>query len=349
LKYAKLEKLYSSFMIGLLREVYLDGKVHPSFNICGTDSWRLSCDHPNLQQLPRPLEKPKKPTQDYYIDEQGRPDEVAFLKAMQKYEREKEEYDFWIQFEIRSLMIPDDDDSVILSSDFSNLEKRVSAHMSEDVNLIKLITEGYDGHGFIATLIFDECKDMNPNDVKKKKPALRQIAKTVGFAIDYGGSEYTVAKNLDIPKEVARKYIDKYFEGFYGLAEWGINQKRFARRYGYTLTILGHKRHLSGINSENMKIRGYNERVSLNAPIQGSAADICSRAQIIIENDPILSALGCRAIIQVHDEIVFTCPKKFKYVAMERIKYFMEHSLPKPMIIPLIAEIDFGSTYAEAK
>jgi len=319
LRYAKLKKLHSSFMVGLKENIYADGKAHPSYNICGTDSWRLSCDSPNLQQLPRPLEG------------------------------DEDDYEFWIQFEIRELFVPDNEDEVIIAADWSNLEKRITAHMTKDKNLIRLFEENLDGHGQVATLVFPECADIHPNKVKKLFPHLRQHAKAIGFAMDYGGTAFAVSKSLNIPKEQAQAYIDKYFEGYAGLAAWATTQKQFGRKFGFVLTILGHKRHLSGILSDNMKIRSYYERLCLNSPIQGSAADICIRAQLAISKDPILRQLGCTMRVQVHDELVFVAPKKYKLLCMERISYFMENALPKAMVIPLPVGIDYGSCYAEAK
>lgn len=178
----------------------------------------------------------------------------------------------------------------------------MSAHFTQDENLIRLFNDKLDGHGLIATIIFDHLKDVHPNDVKKKYPHERQISKGVGFAMDYGGTSFAVSRNLGISKEEAQVYIDKYFEGFGGLAEWATKQKQFGRKFGYVLTILGHKRHLSGIRSEDMKIRSYYERLCLNSPIQGSAADVAIRAQLAIDNDPVLRALGCTMRIQVHDK-----------------------------------------------
>jgi DNA polymerase-1 len=319
LKHAKLKKLYSVYMAGLLDDIYQDGKVHPSFNICGTDSWRLSCDSPNLQQLPRPLEG------------------------------DEEDYEFWNQFEIRELFIPDEEDEVIIASDWNNLEKKITAHFTKDPALLRLFAEKLDGHGQIATMVFAECKDCHPNEVKKKYPHLRQRAKSIGFAMDYGGTAYAVQRNLKCSLEEAQGYVDAYFEGFSGLAQWATKQKQFGRKFGYVLTILGHKRHLSGILESNGKIRSYYERICLNAPIQGSAADIAIRAQIAIDKDPILRAINCRMIIQIHDEIVLVAPRRYVNLCMERIAYHMEFCLPHPMVVPLTVGIDYGKTYAEAK
>ena len=166
--------------------------------------------------------------------------------------------------------------------------------------------------------------------------------------MDYGGTEYTVSKNLGISKEKAREYIDKYFEGFSGLAEWDVNQKRFGRKYEFVYTLFGHKRHLSGIRDENMKIRSYCERLCLNSPIQGTASDIACYAQLLIDSDPILKHLGCTMRMQIHDEICVVVPKKYVLICRDRMLYHMSHCTPKPLIVPIIAEAEFGSTYADA-
>lgn len=167
--------------------------------------------------------------------------------------------------------------------------------------------------------------------------------------MDYGGTAFAVSRNLGIDKETAQSYIDRYFEGFHGLADWAVTQKQFGRKFGYVLTLLGHKRHLTGIRDENIKIRSYYERLCLNSPVQGSAADCAMRAQIQVDKDPILNSIGASMRIQIHDELVLVAPKRFKLIAMERLKYLMEHCLPHELVVPLVSEVDFGATYAEAK
>lgn len=200
-----------------------------------------------------------------------------------------------------------------------------------------------------STLIFDECREIHPNQVKKLFPHLRQIAKTVGFAIDYGGTEFTVSRNLGIDKELARKYIDNYFEGFKGIAEWGVKQINFGRKYGYVTSLLGQRRHLSGIQSSNRAISSYYERVCKNFPIQCSASEVATLAQTKLNLNPVLKCIGVKVIMQTHDEIAVTCPKKYKYLAMSKIAEIMRHPLPKELIVPLDVGIDFGDTYAESK
>lgn len=154
--YKKLVKLKSAFMDGLWEHIYEDGKVHCSFGLCGTDSFRLTCQNVNLQQLPHPLEEPKEGEDRTY-------------------------FDFWDRFEIRKLFIADEGYSVV-AADYHALEKFLTAHLSQDKMLIKMMVENLDPHGTVATLVFPELKDVNPNDVKKIAPEKRQIAKKIGFA-----------------------------------------------------------------------------------------------------------------------------------------------------------------------
>ena len=324
--YKKLVKLKSAFMDGLWDLIYEDGKVHCSFGLCGTDSFRLSCQQPNLQQLPHPLEEPKEGEDRTY-------------------------FDFWDRFEIRKLFIADEGYSVV-AADYHALEKFLTAHLSQDKMLIKMMVENLDPHGTVATLVFPELKDVNPNDVKKIAPEKRQIAKKIGFAVDYGGTSIAVSKNLEISKEEAQGYIDKYFEGFSGLHAYDKAAVKFARENGYVKTLGGHKRHLWDINSEDMKVRSYLERVAVNVLSQGSAADAVAFAQIDLDNDTVLNSIGAYQVSSVHDEVVMMCPTEFAHLCQDRMKYIMSHCMPRRGIhltIPLEAETGEGKDYYTAK
>jgi DNA polymerase-1 len=237
------------------------------------------------------------------------------------------------------------------------LEARLSTSVSKDKNMLRMFLEGLDGHGLVATLIFDECHGLHPNEVKKKFPHQRQTAKTVRFALDYGGTAFSVSRTLGIEKEEAQKLIDKYFEGFSGIRDWQAEQKRFGKKHRYVLTGIGRKRHLTGIHSNNMKLQSYYERVACNAPIQGFAADTISIAQVEIFNDRKLDLLGVKMLLQIHDELVFVIPKKYKNLACSIIKEHMENALARyldkigkePLILPLPVAYDVGMDYAEAK
>lgn len=328
--YFKLDKLCNTFMIGLKDSVYCDGKIHCSYNQNGTDSKRISSSEPNLLNLPKPLEEPSEG------DVEG-----------------KKYYDFWIRFEIRSLFIADTEEECVIAADYHALEKFITAHFSQDPLLLKMLREKLDPHGTVATLIFPELKGKNPNEIKKIAPHKRQVGKTVGFAVDYGGTKKAVARNLECDEMTAQTYIDRYFEGFAGLKKYIRELVGFARKNGYiTTAFTAHKRHLWGINSKDGATRSYYERVAVNSKSQGSGADVIMAAQTDIDNDVVLNSIGAKMVIQCYDEIVMTCPIKYKSLCMERLVYHMEHCMPKRGVnftIPLEAVADFGRTYAEAK
>ena len=344
-KHKLIEKLRSTYMIGQSELVYSDGRIHPSFNITGTISGRLSCSEPNLQNLPRALEYPQ-PIE-----------EGATEYEIKEHNAEMEAYNYWHQFEIRRLYHAPSDDHCLLSADYSALERRISAHFSQDKNLIDMILKGYDMHGFVATLIFgdSQLKGIHHSKVKKLFPHLRNLAKTVGFAVDYQGTSYAVAKDLKCEQEEAQFYIDKYWEGFSGLKSHADKQISFARKYGFVYTLLGRKKFFPDINNErNVRMRSKgilskSDRLAVNAPVQGTAADIMMKAQIILDNDPLIRATKTTIPLQVHDELVFIMLKKYMEVLARRIRYAMANCLPEPLTIPLKAETDYGRTYAEAK
>lgn len=282
----------------------------------------------NLQQLPHPLEEPK-------------------VKEGKEWERFK----FWDRFEIRRLFIADEG-CTIVASDYHALEKFITAHLSQDKVLIKMMKENLDPHGTVATIVFPELADVNPNDVKKVAPDKRQVAKKIGFALDYGGGAGTIARNLEIDVKTAQGYVEKYFEGFSGLHLYDKAVVKFARVNGFVKTLGGHKRHLWEINSEDNKIRSYNERIAVNVMSQGSGADVAMFAQIDVDNDPILNAIGAHMVIQCHDEIVMVCPTEFTELCKERLVFHMENCLRKRGInltIPLEAVADSGHSYYDAK
>lgn len=193
---------------------------------------------------------------------------------------------------------------------------------------------------------------MNPNDVKKREPAKRQIAKKIGFAVDYGGTSVAVSKNLDVDQKTAQKYIDRYFEGFYGLHTYDKAVIRFAQSNGFVKTLGGHKRHLWDINSSDKKVASYLERVAVNVCSQGSGGDVAMFATLDVDSDPVLKAIGAYLFLNVHDELGLMCPTKYVELGMERLQYHMEHCLQKRGInltIPLEAVPDYGHSYYDAK
>lgn len=338
LEYSKLAKLKTAFVDGILEQLYEDGKAHPSFNQIGTDSGRLSCSKPNLQQLPKAEEDDK--------------------------------------YQIRSVFIGSIDENTgkrkhILALDYHNLEMVCLTHFSGDKNLSEMFANDDDAHGSTAVNMFNlPC---TPMEAKKLYPHLRQAAKTINFLLMYGGGASLLYENLrsdhysplDLGDkqyleqyhckngvQVAQAFIDKYFESYSGVAKFIQSQKKFAHRNKFVYTILGRKRRLPDINSSDMKVSSYCERLSVNSSIQGTAGDICINAQIRIAEQERLKELGCYMLIQVHDELVFECPEEHLEEAIPIIKHLMEHPFgedPRKQVKYLRADYDTGLSYQDAK
>lgn len=338
LEYSKLAKLKTAFVDGILEQIYEDGKAHPSFNQIGTDSGRLSCSRPNLQQLPKAEEDDKYQIRSVFI---GSLDEVTGKRKH------------------------------ILALDYHNLEMVCLTHFSGDKNLSEMFANDDDAHGSTAVNMFN--LDCTPMEAKKKYPHLRQAAKTINFLLMYGGGATLLYENLrsdhysplDLGAkeylevyhcrngvQVAQAFIDKYFESYSGVAKFIQSQKKFAHRNKYVFTILGRKRRLPDINSSDGKISSYCERLAVNSAIQGTAGDITINAQIRIAQVERLKELRCDMLLQVHDELVFECPEENLEEAIEIIKYLMEHPFgddPKKQVKYLRADYDTGLSYQDAK
>lgn len=335
--YKKLDKLKSAFITGLKEQLYDDGKAHPSFNIIGTDSGRLSCSNPNLQQLPKADEEDKYQIRSLFI---GSVDPVT--KKRKK----------------------------IVALDFSNLEMRVLTHFSEDKNLLEMFFNDADAHGSTAVNMFELPCD--PSEVKKLYPHLRQAAKVLNFLLMYGGGAFTLYSNLkndhfnpidlgdksylDTYKvksgeEVAQIYIDKYFTSYSGVSKFIKDQKRFAHKHGYVYTLLKRKRRLPDINSSDFGMVSYCERLAVNSAVQGSAADITMSAQNRINAEPWFEDHRIYMLIQVHDELVFECPEEYVEECITKVKALMEHPFGDnvELNLPLRADADSGDSYQEAK
>lgn len=354
LEYKKLNKLKTAFVTGLLELVYPDGKIHPSFNPIGATSGRISCSEPNLMQLPNAEDDDKYQIRDCFI---GSVNEKTGIR------------------------------NDIISIDYSNLEVRVMAHFSKDPHLIQAFLDGVDLHGNTAKMMFR--LDCHPNEVKKLYPHLRQQAKVIAFLLQYGGTAPTLCSDLNKygeldkivleqgkdkksdfygckkPVEVAQKLMDMYFSAFPGIADFMKKQKKYAHRNGYVSTLVGRKRRLEGINdSSNWGNVAYLERLSINATIQGSGADIMINAQNRIEgikpikntsefikehnlpNDFVgskrLKELGCEMLVQIHDELLFECPPENCEEAIAIIKDYMIHPFGEKVELNLPLDVGSG-------
>lgn len=338
-EYKKLAKLRSAFIEGLKEQLYDDGKAHPSFNIIGTDSGRLSCSAPNLQQLPKASDDDKYQIRSLFI---GSIDEVTGKRKK------------------------------IVALDFKNLEMMLLTHFSEDKNLLEMFASGADTHSSTAINMFElKC---SPDEVKKLYPHLRQAAKVINFLLMYGGSAFTLYESLrddmynpidlgdksylktyDVKRgiDVAQIYIDKYFSTYSGVAKFIKNQKRFAHRNLYVQTLLQRKRRLPEINSYDYKTVGYNERLSVNSTVQGSAADTTISAQnrIDVEYEDWFEEHRADMLLQVHDEIVLECPEEYVDELIAICKKCMEHPFGDKveLNVTLVADADYGDSYQDAK
>lgn len=343
LEYKKLTKLKTAFVDGVFELLYSDGKIHASCNIIGTTSGRISMSEPNLQQLPKSLED----------DESGLFELVKMYKIRDMF--------------IGSVNPKTNKRNKIIALDYKNLEMMLLAHFSKDKELIDTFAQGGDIHNATAKKMFNlECET---KDVKKIYPILRQVAKAINFGLMYGMGHFKLYETLKSygvnlaekeyldkygvkkGEEVAQKYIDIYFETYKGVANFIRNQKKFAHRAGCVYTLVGRKRRLHNINSNDFKTVSYEERLSVNQPIQGSAGDVVIHAQLRIQEDKELSKLGCSMLIQVHDELVFECPEENVEKAISIITRYMEHPFGDnvELEIKLKASSGFGDSYQEAK
>lgn len=361
--YSKIAKLKTAFVDGILEQLYNDGKAHPSFNQIGTDSGRLSCSKPNLQQLPKADEDDKYQIRDVFIGGDYVADAYTgeYIADLDSFDPELLDNDDRIYVDRKH----------IIAIDYHNLEMVCLTHFSGDKNLSEMFANDDDAHGSTAVNMFN--LDCTPVECKKMYPHLRQAAKTINFMLMYGGGagklyeslksdhyspldlgdkSYLEAYHCRNGKQVAQAFIDKYFESYKGVAKFIRSQKKFAHRNGFVYTILGRKRRLPDINSSDGAVSSYCERLSVNSAIQGTAGDITINAQIRVAKEDRLRELGCKMLIQVHDELVFECPEQNMDEAIQIIKYDMEHPFgdsPDRMVKYLRADEGTGLTYQEAK
>lgn len=273
-------------------------RIHTSFHQTITSTGRLSSSEPNLQNIPIRTEIGRK---------------------------------------IRRAFIPEED-FVLLSADYSQIELRILAHLSQDESLITAFRNDEDIHIHTAADIFDLDQDLINEQ-------MRRMAKTINFGIIYGMSSYGLARSLEIGREEAEKYIHNYFQRYQGVKRYIEKEKEDARKKGYVVTLLNRRRYLDGINSPDRSIREFNERIAINTPIQGSAADLIKLAMIKINRLLKNKGLKTKLLLQIHDELVFEVYK----TEVEEVKYFvkdiMEHSFE--FSVPLKVNLKTGYNWAE--
>lgn len=230
-------------------------------------------------------------------------------------------------------------DGIILSADYSQIELRILAHLSGDKTLIEAFKRDTDIHTHTASLIFG-CKG---EDVTEK---MRSQAKTVNFGIIYGMSPYGLSKELNIPPEVAKSFIDAYFARYPKVNKYIQNQIAFAKENGYVLTMLNRRRYIPEIKSENQNIRMFAERTAINTPIQGSAADIVKMAMINIYSELQKKSFKGKMVLQVHDELVFDLPEEELEEITKIVRKGMERVVK--LKVPIKVNVSYGKNWMEA-
>lgn len=301
LDYRSLRKLLNTYVEALPKLINpRTGKIHTSFNQAVTSTGRLSSNNPNLQNIPIRTER-------------GR--------------------------EIRKAFVPSDENRVLLSADYSQIELRLIAHISQDENMIEAFRNEEDIHSATAAKIFDVEKDKVSRDMRSK-------AKSANFGIVYGISSFGLAQNLNIPRKEAKELIDGYFKTYPKIKDYMDSNIKFAREHHFVETLKGRRRYLPDINSRNGNVRGIAERNAINAPIQGSAADVIKIAMINVcrqfdEKNP-----DAKMILQVHDELVFDVAKNDVEEVKKIVKNEMEQALN--LNVPLTVEIGIGGNWLDA-
>ena len=231
----------------------------------------------------------------------------------------------------------------LVSADYSQIELRVLAHVADIAQLKQAFADGIDIHAMTASEMFN-------TPVENMDPMIRRQAKAINFGIIYGISAFGLANNLGISRGEASDYIKMYFERFPGIRDYMENTKAFAREHGFVETIFGRKAHYPEIRSPNPQMRAFNERAAINAPIQGSAADIIRRAMVKMEGELDEAGLQAKMLLQVHDELIFEVPDGEVDATIQTVSSVMEHA-PMPALslsVPLQVDARAADNWDEA-
>jgi DNA polymerase-1 len=301
LDFRQLQKLKSTYVDALPLMINpKTGRVHTSYNQAVAATGRLSSNNPNLQNIPIRTER-------------GR--------------------------EVRKAFIPRDEGHVLVSADYSQIELRIIAEISKDVNMRQAFIDNLDIHTATAANVYGVPLDQVDG-------TMRRNAKAVNFGIIYGQSAFGLSQSLGIPRKEAADIIEQYFAQFPGIKNYMADTMNFARENGYVTTLMGRRRYLRDINSANQTVRGFAERNAINAPIQGSAADMIKIAMINIHNELKAQKMDARMTMQVHDELVFDVP----HHEVEKIKPIITHHMKTAIKteVPIMVEIGTGLNWLEA-
>lgn len=302
LHFRALKKLISTYLDGLEPLIVPEtGRIYTHFNQMVTSTGRLSSSDPNLQNIP-------------IRTEQGR--------------------------KIRSLFVPGEGYDYIVSGDYSQIELRLLAHLSQDPTMIDGFKKGQDIHRRTASEVFGIPLD-------EVTPEERSHAKAVNFGIIYGISDFGLARNISISRQKAKEYIDSYFARYSTVHDYMNGLIASAKESGMAVTMFGRRRALPEINSKNFTRRSFAERTAMNTPIQGSAADIIKLAMNAVQDELEKRHLKSQLLVQVHDELVLEVPAEEKDEVERLLKDTMEHIVD--LSVPLVVDIHSGVNWEEAK
>lgn len=300
LEYRKYFKLISTYVEGLKPHVYGDGKIHASFNQALTQTGRLSSSNPNLQNIS-------------IRDEEGKTIRKAFYYPNHEYE--------------------------ILSLDYSQIELRILAHLSNCEALKKVFESNEDIHSATAKRVFN--LESEPTALQRRK------AKAVNFGIIYGISDWGLSDQLGIPLSESREIISSFYNAFPEVNEFFKNLVLEAQKNGYVSTMMGRRRYLRELHDSNYQVREFAKRAAMNAPIQGSAADLIKIAMISVEKALKDAKLKTKMVLQIHDELIFKVPKEEKKIAYKIVKEKMTSAMN--LSVPLEVDGGFGESWYDCK
>lgn len=298
LRFRELDKLRSTFYEGLRQEIAEDGRIHATFNQTVARTGRISSEHPNLQNIP-------------VRSDEGRQFRRVFVAAP---------------------------GSLLVAADYSQIELRILAHLSQDPGLIEILSSTGDVHSLVAASIYG----IDPSDVTYEQ---RSVAKMVAYGLSYGMEAYGLASRLGVSNDEADGILSSFFDAYPGLMSYRQRVIQQARELGYTTTLLGRRRYLPELRSSNRALRQGAERQAMNAPTQGLAADIFKMALVALDGE--LEGTGARLVLQIHDEVVVEVPSSKADSIARVVRNAMVNVIE--LAVPLLVNVGVGSNWAEAR
>ena len=300
LDYRQLAKLKSTYVDGLTKVIAEDGRIHTSFQNTVTATGRLSSTEPNLQNIPVRTE---------------------------------------LGAELRKMFVAPKGWKLV-DADYSQIELRLLAHISDDKVMQDAFRTGEDIHTVTASQVFGVPPEAVTHEMRRR-------AKAVNFGIVYGISDFSLSQDIGVPRYEAKEYMQRYFEKYSGVHQYMTDIVERAKADGFVSTLMGRRRWLPELKSSNFNLRSFGERVALNMPIQGTAADLMKLAMIRVDRRLRAEGLEARLVLQVHDELIVECPDG----EVERVKMLLTQEMEgvADLSVPLNADSAAGQSWAEAK